>query len=127
MEDIIQPVDRELLKKELTKDRYVRKTNYNKNEIYIFTADQCPNLMLEVGRLREIAFRDAGAGTGKEVDIDEFDIGELEYKQLIVWDPKNEEIIGGYRFIFIKDVLNFYNGELHLATSHMFDFSEFIY
>ncbi|HNT70284.1 MAG TPA: GNAT family N-acyltransferase [Bacteroidales bacterium] len=124
MEDIIKPIDRELLKKELTIDKYIRKTNYNKNEIYIFTADQCPNLMLEVGRLREMAFRDAGAGTGKKVDIDEFDVGDIKYKQLIVWDPKNEEIIGGYRFILLKDVLNFYNGELHLATSHMFDFSD---
>jgi hypothetical protein len=124
MEQIIEPIDRELLKKELTRDIYVRKTNYNKNEIYIFAAEQCPNLMLEVGRLREISFRDAGAGTGKKVDIDKFDTGPLPYKQLIVWDPREEEIIGGYRFILVKDVLNFYNGKLHLATSHMFDFSD---
>ncbi len=124
MEEIIAPIDRQLLKNELTRDKYVRKTNYNKNEIYIFTADQCPNVMLEVGRLREISFRDAGAGTGKSVDIDEFDVGDIKYNQLIVWDPIDEEIIGGYRFILLKDVLKFYGGELHLATSHMFDFSD---
>ena len=99
MEPIIAPVDRELLKTELTPERKLRNTNHAGNEIYIFTAEQCPALMREVGRLREEAFRRAGGGTGMEVDIDAEDTAPGGYCQLIVWDPDREEIVGGYRFI----------------------------
>ena len=71
---IIQPVSKELLRKELTADKQMRSTNKSHNEIYVLTAHNAPNVMQEIGRLREIAFREAGGGTGKEVDIDEFDI-----------------------------------------------------
>ena len=91
---IIQPIAKELLKSELTPDKQLRMTNKSNNEIYIITAHNAPNVMQEIGRLREIAFREAGGGTGKEVDIDEFDICENCYKQLIVWNPEEEEIIG---------------------------------
>ena len=55
-------------------------------------------LMQEVGRLREGAYRLAGGGTGKKIDIDEMDTGEDPYEQLIVWNPEDQEILGGYRF-----------------------------
>ena len=96
---IIQPISRQLLKSELTLDKQLRMTNKSNNEIYIITAHNAPNVMLEIGRLREIAFREAGGGTGKEADIDEFDTCENCYKQLIVWNPEEEEIIGGYRYL----------------------------
>ena len=99
MEPIIAPVDRALLLAELTPERKVRDTNRAGNEIYLFVAAECPNLMREVGRLREEAFRGAGGGTGMEVDIDEEDLAEDGYCQLIVWDPAAQEIVGGYRFI----------------------------
>ena len=84
---IIDPLPREELLRELTPDRKVRDTKRAGNEIYIFTAAECPALMREVGRLREIAFRAAGGGTGEEVDIDGEDRAEGGYHQLIVWDP----------------------------------------
>lgn len=125
MKDIIAPVPKELLKAELTEDKLLRFTHRSDNEIYIVTAADSPNVMREIGRLREIAFRAAGGGTGKEVDIDEFDTMEIPYKQLIVWNPENNDIIGGYRYIYGKEVRFDANGEPIIATAHgMFHFSE---
>ena len=83
-QEIIQPIDKAVLKSELTPDKQLRMTNKSHNEIYIITAHNAPNVMKEIGRLREIAFREAGGGTGKAMDIDEFDTCENCYKQLIV-------------------------------------------
>ena len=123
-QEIISPVSKELLKSELTRERQLRMTNKSNNEIYVVTAHQAPNVMREIGRLREIAFREAGGGTGKEVDIDEFDTCENCYKQLIVWNPDEEEIIGGYRYMMGTDWELDDQGQPILATSHMFHFSE---
>ena len=119
MEPIIAPVERALLKAELPPERKVRDTNRAGNEIYVFDADECPNLMREVGRLREEAFRAAGGGTGLEVDIDEEDTAVDGYYQLIVWDPAAQEIVGGYRFIVCTS-----SNPLHLSTEHYFRFSD---
>ena len=121
---IIPAVSIELLKSELTPEKLLRKTNKGNNEIYIITAHNSPNLMLEIGRLREIAFREAGGGTGKEADIDEFDTCENCYKQLIVWNPEAEEFIGGYRYLLGSDWQLDEKGQPILATSHMFHFSD---
>ena len=123
-QEIIRPVDKQLLKSELTPDRQLRMTNKSHNEIYIVTAHNAPNVMQEIGRLREIAFREAGGGSGKSVDIDDFDTCENCYKQLIVWNPEEEEIIGGYRYMFGCDAEIDANGQPVLATSHVFHFSE---
>ena len=121
---IIAPVDRELLKSELTSDKQLRMTNKSHNEIYVITHHDAPNTLREIGRLREIAFREAGGGTGKELDLDEFDTCENCYKQLIVWNPEAQEIIGGYRYQYGRDWELDENGQPKLATSHMFHFSE---
>ena len=121
---IIPPVDKETLKQELTPERQLRLTNKSNNKIYIITAHNAPNVMREIGRLREIAFREAGGGTGKELDIDEFDTCENCYKQLIVWNPEAEEIIGGYRYLEGTKWQFGSDGQPQLATSHMFHFSE---
>ncbi|HRN16162.1 MAG TPA: GNAT family N-acetyltransferase [Xylanibacter oryzae] len=123
-EDIIQPIDREVIKSELTPERQLRMTNKSHNEIYVITAHNAPNVLKEIGRLREIAFRTAGGGTGKSMDLDEFDTMENCYKQLVVWNPEAEEIIGGYRYILGTDVDIDEKGQPILATSHMFHFSE---
>ena len=104
MQDIINPIDRALLKAELTKEKRLRSTNKSKNEIYIVTAHDSPNVMQEIGRLREVAFRYYGGGTGFPVDIDEYDTMEDAYRQLIVWSPEDEQILGGYRFLCGSDV-----------------------
>ncbi|MBW8332229.1 MAG: GNAT family N-acetyltransferase [Prolixibacteraceae bacterium] len=124
MKDIIAPVPKEVLLAELTPDKLMRKTNKGDNEIYIITHQDSPNVMLEIGRVREITFRDAGGGMGDEVDIDDYDTCEDPYKQLIVWDPQALEIIGGYRYILCKDVPVDENGIVHLATTHLFNFSD---
>ena len=121
---IIAPIPVELLKSELTPNKQLRMTNKSNNEIYIVTAHNAPHVMQEIGRLREIAFREAGGGTGKAVDIDEFDTCENCYKQLIVWNPEQEEIIGGYRYLEGTDWELDANGQPILATSHMFHFSQ---
>lgn len=124
MEEIITPIDKEVLKSELTQERRLRFTNKSNNEIYVVTAHNAPNVMKEIGRLREIAFRAAGGGTGKSMDIDEYDTMPNPYKQLIVWNPEAEEILGGYRYLFGDEVEYDEHGKPVLATAHMFDFSE---
>ena len=123
MDQIIEPIDKRLLKSELTRERRLRMTNKSHNEIYIIDAHNAPNVLKEVGRLREIVFREAGGGTGKALDLDEFDVCDNCYKQLIVWEPQAEEIIGGYRYFRGADVEFDKQGQPILATSHMFHFS----
>ena len=124
-QEIIKPVEKELLKSELTPDKQLRMTNKSHNEIDVVTAHDAPNVLREIGRLREIAFREAGGGTGKPLDLDEFDLCDNCYKQLIVWNPEEEEIIGGYRYLYGSEWnINDKTGQPELATSHMFHFSE---
>ncbi len=124
MEPIIAPISTELLKSELTPDKKLRDTNKGGNEIYIISHHDSPNVMMEIGRLREEAFREAGGSSGLSMDIDEFDTMENPYMQLLVWDPDNEKVIGGYRYILGTDVKIDADGQPVLATSHMFRFSE---
>ena len=124
MEPIMPPVSLDLIKAELTPSKKLRDTNKGSNEIYVVNHFDSPNIMLEIGRLREEAFRDSGGGSGLAADIDDFDTMENPYQQLIVWDPESERILGGYRFILGGDIKINENGQPHLATSHMFHFSE---
>ena len=124
MEPIIAPVSLDLIKAELTQAKKLRDTNKSHNEIYVVNHHDSPNVMREIGRLREEAFRDSGGGSGLSMDIDEFDTMENPYQQLIVWDPDAEKILGGYRYILGTDIKLDENGQPLLATSHMFHFSE---
>lgn len=126
MQDIIDKIPREAILSELTKERYIRKTNNGDNEIYIITHHNSPNTMKEIGRLREVTFRHAGGGTGLSIDIDEFDLGEHPYQQLLVWDPIEQEIVGAYRFILCRDA-EYKNGKVLLATTELFNFSSEFY
>lgn len=122
-EKIIDAVSPELVQAELTPDRLLRTTNKGGNEIYVVDAHCAPATMREIGRLREIAFRSSGGGTGKACDIDQYDLMDPPCRQLIVWSPEDREIIGGYRFILGKDI-RLTDGVPRIATSHMFRFSE---
>ena len=124
MKNIIDPVPVELLKAELTKSKKLEDTNKGHNELYIVTWQDSPNVVTEIGRLRELAFREAGGSTGNAIDLDEYDKMEKPYKQLIVWDPENEAIIGGYRFLFGSDAVFDEKGQPVLASSHQFRFSK---
>lgn len=121
---LIPPVPTDLLEAELTKEIFVRKTNKGDNRIYDFSAHEAPNLLREVGRLRELSFRSAGGGTGKELDLDDYDTSEVPYRQLIVWDPSEKKILGGYRYIMGNEVKKNAKGEIEIATAKMFHFSE---
>ncbi len=122
-EDLIQPIDRSVLKAELTRDIFVRPTNYLQNDIYIFNGNEKPNLLLEIGRLRELSFRTAGGGTGKACDLDEFDQGPYAYNQIVVWNPEQEEIVGAYRFALCAQNCD-QEGEYHLSTAEILEFSD---
>lgn len=122
-EAIVDKVNVSLLKQELSSEIYVRPTNKGEKEIYIFNGLYKPHLMREVGRLRELSFRMPGGGTGKSMDVDELDTQENGYKQLIVWDPLEEQIVGGYRFVFCKDRRNS-QGNYDLSTSEILTYSE---
>jgi len=124
MKDIIAPVPREVIEAELTSEKLLRKTNKGANEIYVITNQDSPETMREIGRIREITFRDAGGGTGKEADIDQYDVSETPYKQLIVWDPDAREILGGYRYIMCNELPVDENGDPILATARLFHFSD---
>ncbi len=124
MKEVIPPVDKALIEKELTRDKLLRETNNAGNELYVITHHDSPNTMREIGRLREITFRDAGGGTGKELDVDKYDINENPYKQLLVWDPVEKEILGGYRFHLGSDIGVDEHGKVQVATAKLYHFSD---
>ncbi len=124
MDKIIEPIDPSLIERELTPERFLRHTNKGGNLLYVVDALSAPATMREIGRLREIAFRTAGGGTGRECDIDEFDTMDPPCRQLIVWDPESRQILGGYRYICGSDMRRDAQGRPRIATSHMFDFSQ---
>ncbi len=121
---VIPPVSPDILEAELAAQTLLRHTNKGANIIYVVNGNSAPNVMREIGRLREIAFRTAGGGTGKDCDIDEFDTMQPPCLQLIVWDPDGRQILGGYRFIIGPDIKISDNGLPRIATSHLFDFSD---
>jgi len=124
MQNIIPHIDKNILEKELNKSKFIRNTNFGNNEIYVVTSNDSPNVMKEIGRLREFTFRKAGGGTGKACDVDEFDFAPILYKQLVVWDPYHREIVGGYRFIRCNEAQKNEKGQFMLATAHLFKLSE---
>ena len=125
MKDIIAPVPVEAIMDELTQEKFFRKTNNGGNEIYVLTAHESPNIMREIGRLREISFRDSGGGTGLDCDIDVFDTREENFfYQLIVWNPVDRAIVGGYRFLLCDHLPTDANGQVDTPTSELFHYSE---
>jgi hypothetical protein len=122
--DIVAPLPKDQIIAELTPEKMLRKTNKAGNEIYVVTHKDSPAIMHEIGRLREITFRDAGGGTGKETDIDDYDIADFPYKQLIVWDPEAREILGGYRYMNCSETPKNEDGEAMMATAHLFHLSK---
>ena len=125
VEKIIDPVDKGLIMAELTEDRLLRETNRAGNKIYIVDNQCAPNVLREIGRLREIAFREGGGGTGKSMDLDHFDLDPaFNYKQLVLWDPDAEAIIGGYRYVLCDEVMYDKDGQPIMPSSHLFTFTK---
>ncbi|MDY6277338.1 MAG: GNAT family N-acetyltransferase [Bacteroidales bacterium] len=125
MKSIIEPVERALLKAELKPELLLRQTNRAGNEIYVVTWEQAPNVLREVGRLREIAFRAGGGGTGEELDLDRFDYDPVYgYRQLVLWSPEEEQIIGGYRYVPCSNAVFNIEGQPIITSAHMFNYSK---
>ncbi len=124
MKTIISAVEKHILQQELNKDTFLRNTNNAQNEIYILNDKTAPNVIREIGRLREVTFRDAGGGTGKEIDLDEYDIGENAFMQMIVWDPEEKEIIGGYRYVHCKDLGFDKENNVFSPTARLFKYNQ---
>ena len=123
MKKIIDPINRDTLKKELNKERFLRSTRKGGNEIYCVNIHNAPNVLNEIGRLREVTFRASGGGTGLELDLDTYDTSENCYEQLIVWSPEDEEIIGGYRYIMCSKAIQ-NSGSIALSTANYFKFTD---
>ena len=122
MKPIIPPVDTALLEREL-EGHLLRPSNKADNLIYDITAHECPNVMREIARLREISYRNGGGATGNEMDIDEMDTMAKPYHQLIVWDPENKQIVGGYRYLFGPEA-EIRDGQPFITSAHLFRYSE---
>lgn len=118
MKEIIQPIDRDLLVAELSKQS-MKTTKRLENSIYFISATDCPYLMLEIGRLREVTFRAAGGGTGKEVDIDEYD---YHFSHIVLWDSNDQEIIGSYRAALMKELKT--GQKIYSPNAQLFNFSK---
>jgi hypothetical protein len=123
MQEIISPIDRDLIERELNDSVFIRPTNNGRNKVFIIDCLNAPNTLKEIGRLREISFRQAGGGTGRAFDLDDFDLGARYYKQLIVWSPNEREIVGGYRYQLVKNALD-EKGHYHLSTTEIYHFTE---
>ena len=121
---IIDPVDINLLKSELNEKTFLRHTNRGNNEIYVVNNETGPNVLKEIGRLREVSFRAVGGGSGTPCDLDHFDLEDKACFQLLVWNPEADEIIGGYRFTRWGIASFHENGQPYVNTEHLFDFSQ---
>ncbi|HAD97293.1 MAG TPA: hemolysin [Cryomorphaceae bacterium] len=127
MKNIIPAVDRKAILDELTEETFLRHTNKGGNQLYLVTHHNAPNVMREIGRLREIAFRTAGGGTGKQLDVDAYDTAKVPFEQLVLWDPEDQEILAGYRLLKCKDAERDEEGKIVSATAHLFDLDERFY
>lgn len=101
----------------------LRPSNKADNLIYDITAHECPNVMREIARLREISYREGGGSTGNEMDMDDMDTMARPYHQLIVWDPENRQIVGGYRYLLGSEA-EIRDGQPYITSAHLFRYSE---
>ena len=117
--DVISPIPKQTLVDEiadLPEDQHL--LTQGEFDVFYMRSPQCPGLMRELGRLRELTFRDVGEGTGLSVDIDRFDD---YYLQLVVWNTEKHEVVGGYRLGPTDEILP-EHGKDGLYTNTLFKF-----
>ncbi len=120
IEQIIPPIETEIIATEilnLKNNLILSQQNY---EVYFAESNLIPNILNEIGRLREITFRQVGEGTNKSFDLDEYD---LYYHHLILWDTENKQIAGAYRIGKGLEIYSKY-GKKGFYLSSLFKFSE---
>ncbi len=120
MEPIIEAVDPAVLRAELdTLDPECYLSSSSSFKAYIARRDQIPNIMREIGRLREITFRAVGEGTGKSIDLDHFDD---YYLHLFIWNTEADQLVGSYR-IGLTDKIIRERGIKGLYTNTLFRYN----
>lgn len=123
LSQIAEPADRECVLGEILRLRAEGSGPLSKQgtlEAFIAPAKAIPAILHEIGRLREISFREVGEGSGKELDLDEFD---RHYLHLFLWDTEGEQIAGAYR-VGRTDLLLAEHGSQGLYTSTLFEFEQ---
>lgn len=117
---IVEPVSVEKLLEDIKRIEKKGNRIFEKNEYITFLSDakDIPFLLREIGRLREITFRAIGEGTGKEIDLDKYD---KYYKHLILWDQKNNRVVGAYRMGLGREIYEKY-GIKGFYLSELFTF-----
>lgn len=116
---IIDAVPHDLIMKEISQIDAYKTLSYDNFDCFVVGSDIIPNILREIGRLREITFRSVGEGTNKSIDLDEYD---LYYDHLILWDRKAEKIAGAYRIGNGPEIVSRY-GSKGLYTSSLFRMS----
>ncbi|MCB1232652.1 MAG: GNAT family N-acetyltransferase [Verrucomicrobiae bacterium] len=119
-EKIADPVDPDLIRREIADmtatDEKARDRRFS---VFLATADRIPAILNELGRLREIAFRAVGEGTGRARDLDDFD---RYYRHLFLWDRENESLAGAYRLALTDEVLSKHGADgLYCSTLFHFE------
>ncbi len=92
--EIIAPVETALIENEIEGISEFRTLSYDNFDCYVVSSSYIPSILREIGRLREVTFREVGEGTNKSIDLDEYD---LYYNHLILWDREAKKIAGAYR------------------------------
>jgi len=87
---------------------------------YLADHDSIPLMMHELGRRREEAFRAVGEGTGRPLDLDDYD---LYYKHLILWDKQKQRLVGAYRLGFGREIMEM-KGVKGLYSNTLFDYEK---
>lgn len=120
-EKIVPPIDSEILAKEVESLRTKKATRLLQNkeyEVFLAKAEEIPNILQEIGRLREITFRQVGEGTNLSIDLDEYD---TYYRHLFLWENTTKKIVGAYRMGLSSDFYELY-GMAGFYTYSLFRF-----
>lgn len=126
---IIDPIDTSLIEKELKVLDQMDALLFTSKiyRIYLANSEDIPNTLKEIGRLREVTFREVGEGTNKALDLDKFD---RFYKHLFLWDASQKQLVGAYRMGLGQEIFNkygiegFYVNELFKIETELFDMME---
>ena len=120
-EAIVPEIAADVLEKEIAPLREQYRITAEKNyEVFITPSSTIPNVIREIGRLREITFREVGEGTNKAIDLDEYDI---YYNHLFIWDTDARMIVGAYR-LGLGDEIFYSMGKKGFYVSEMFKIKE---
>lgn len=115
-EEIVPELPTKVLADEIGRIQEFKTWSEKNYEVYIAPSTQIPNILKEIGRLREITFRQVGEGTNSSIDLDQYDI---YYHHLFIWDKEDEKIVGAYRIGKGNDIYYSY-GKKGFYTAEIF-------